>query len=544
MEENQTKFKTSEEIIQFIKQNTQNSQDMVYKEIDLQGEILHVVYNESVADDKVISDFIIRSIKASYQDMLMREINDNIQNQDKDNMSHKQNEEDLKKEKKKTIKDKIEDKKKENTEIDDNKERVITLFESLEKNIAVGKVKALDLSTDDIFYYLYSGFTCVIYHDSVLAMETKAALDRSVTEPLTEHALKGPKDAFIENYSKNIGLIRKRIKDEKLILEEQKVGRRSQTKVGMLYISDIIRPKLVDYVKNKLSKIDIDAILDSNYILEIIRDSDRADFPTAISTERPDLVCYYLLQGRLALVVENSPFVIVLPAFLNDFVNNIEDMYQKDTTTFFSRMIRYIAFFITILTPAFYVALITFDQESIPTQLLLSFSTQREGVPFPAAIEAFFMIIAFEILREGDFRVPNSGGSTLSIVGALILGDAAVNAGIVSPIMIIVIAITTISGLIFSEINMANALRTWRIIFLLFASLGGLIGISIAILFLIIKLCATTSFTKPFLYPVAPANMHTLVDKFSKRKSFATETKRQKILTDNLTKYRIDKEQP
>lgn len=262
-----------------------------------------------------------------------------------------------------------------------------------------------------------------------------------------------------------------------------------------------------------------------------------------ISSERPDLVSFYLLQGRIALVVENTPFVIIIPAFLNDFINNIEDYYQKDLNVVITKFIRYLAFIITIITPALYVALITFDQESIPTQLLLSFSTQREGVPFPAYIEAFIMIFAFEILREGDYRVPNTGGSTLSIVGALILGDAAVSAGIVSPIMIIVIAITTISGLMFTDISMANALRSWRIIFLIFSSIAGLVGVGVACVLLISKLASTTSATKPYTYPIAPFNFDTISKNIIKRTNISKDMKREKILTNNLTKYKIEKEQ-
>ena len=254
------------------------------------------------------------------------------------------------------------------------------------------------------------------------------------------------------------------------------------------------------------------------------------------------MVAFYLLQGRIALVVENSPLVLVIPAFITDFLNNIEDNYQKNINVSLTKIVRYLAFIITIFTPALYVALVTFDQESIPTELLLSFSTQRAGVPFPAYLEAFLMIFSFEILREGDFRVPNAGGSTLSIVGALILGDAAVNAGIVSPIMIIVIAITTISGLMFTEINMANALRTWRIILLIFSSAAGLVGLAIGMVLMIIKLASTTSSTKPYTYPIAPINVDMIQKSIFERKNISIDTKRQKILTDNLTKYKIDKE--
>lgn len=528
MEENKiSNFKTSEDVINYIKNSTFNSKDMAYREIIIQNEKIHIVYNESMADDNVISDFVIRSIKNSFNEQIFEDIDSKI--------CDLENEEKI--DKNITLEDKIN---KKMTKLNkNNSKEILKVLDNLENTITISKVKKIDIQKEDIFYYIFSGFTCIIYDTVIYVVSTRVDLDRSISEPTSEKNIKGPKDAFNENYSKNIGLIRKRIKSEKLVLEEEKIGRRSKTKIGLMYIEDIARPRLVEYIKEKIKKIDIDAILDSNYIMEILEDSNKTDFPTMISSERPDLVSNMLLQGRIALIVENSPFVLVLPAFLMDFVNNVEDYYQKDSNVTITKIIRYIAFFITIFTPAIYVALTTFDQESIPTELLLSFSTQRQGVPFPAYVEAFLMILSFEILREGDFRIPNIGGSTLSIVGALILGDAAVNAGIVSPIMIIVIAITTISGLMFNDLNMANALRAWRFITLIFASIAGLVGVCVSLVLLIVKLASTTSATKPYTYPMAPLNLDSLGKYLLKRKNVSTDTKRQKILTDNLTKYKV-----
>ena len=511
MEENKiSNFKTSEDVLNYIKNSTFNSKDMAYREIIIQNEKIHIVYNESMADDNVISDFVIRSIKNSYNEQIFEDIDSKI--------CDLENEEKI--DKNITLEDKIN---KKMTKLNkNNSKEILKVLDNLENTITISKVKKIDIQKEDIFYYIFSGFTCIIYDTVIYVVSTRVDLDRSISEPTSEKNIKGPKDAFNENYSK-----------------EEKIGRRSKTKIGLMYIEDIARPRLVEYIKEKIKKIDIDAILDSNYIMEILEDSNKTDFPTMISSERPDLVSNMLLQGRIALIVENSPFVLVLPAFLMDFVNNVEDYYQKDSNVTITKIIRYIAFFITIFTPAIYVALTTFDQESIPTELLLSFSTQRQGVPFPAYVEAFLMILSFEILREGDFRIPNIGGSTLSIVGALILGDAAVNAGIVSPIMIIVIAITTISGLMFNDLNMANALRAWRFITLIFASIAGLVGVCVSLVLLIVKLASTTSATKPYTYPMAPLNLDSLGKYLLKRKNVSTDTKRQKILTDNLTKYKV-----
>ena len=523
-------LKTDEEIIEFIKNKTSNSSDMYFRKVDVLGNTVNVVYNEATASTNLVSDFVIRSLEdISNLDKVNNKLSsiENILGEVPANES--------KVEKKEKLYKKLK------YDLDVLKER--DLIGLMEDSLSICKVEKLDLKEDNIFYYLYSGFTLIIYNLEILAVETKENLDRTITEPVTEVAVRGPKDGFVENFQKNVGLIRKRIKDENLVLNEKKIGRRSKTKIGLMYIKDIAKPEFIKYIENKLKGIDIDAIIDSNYIVELIEDSKKTDFPVTLVTERPDVASFYLLQGRAVIVVENTPFAIVVPVFMEDFIKNIDDYYQKDSNIFITKIIRYIAFIITLFTPALYIALITFDQEAIPTELLISFATQREGVPFPAAIEALLMIGAFEILRESDYRVPNVAGNTLSIVGALILGDAAVSAGIVSPIMIIVVAITTISGMMFTDINMVNAVRKWRIIHLFFASIAGLFGFGISVLMFITKLSSIDSFTKPYTYPISPFDFTQIGERILRRKNIADDTKRQKILTNNLTKYNKSGEQ-
>lgn len=496
-------------IVNYIKAQSFDSKDLVYKKLKIKENVIDIVFSQSVSDSNIISDFVIRSIKNTFEIYSTFNIEENIE----------KNESNVKKEK--SLKEKIEERLNYKASFNASDK----ILENLEKEVAASSVKKLDLKKDDLFYYIYSGFCLIIIQNDIIAVETKATLDRSIDVPKNETTLKGPKDAFIENYMTNIGLIRKRIKSSSLILDEKKVGKKSNTKIGIMYVNDVYNKKILSDVVKKIESIDIDGIIDSNYIVEFIENSKNSEFPTCISTERPDLVSYFLLKGRIAIVVENSPFVIVVPAFLPDFVNNIEDNFQRKKDVSLTKIIRIIAFLITIFTPALYVALITFNQESIPTDLLLAFTTQRQGIPFPAYIEAFLMILSFEILREGDYRIPNSGGSTLSIVGALILGDAAVSAGIVSPIMIIVIAITTISGLMFNDINMSNALRTWRIIFLIFASVAGIFGIGIGCIFFIARVCETDSFKMSYSYPIAPFNFKKIKDNILSRRSVLEEDK-------------------
>ncbi len=535
IEEKIRNLKTSEDIIKYIKESTFDSPDMVYREINVLNDTIYAVYNEAMTDTDIISNFVVKSI-ISISDDYKKEMQLNTITNELDNYIDSNLKVDKSKiNKKQRVYDNL------NKKYQDKEINMDDIIDALSKKISISKVKKIDLSSEDIFYYIYSGFTCIIYNKDILVVETKGNIDRAISTPMTENTIKGPKDSFTENYQINLALIRKRIKSEKLVLDESKIGRRSKTKVGVLYISDIAKGELVADIKKRLKKIDIDAILDSNYILEILESSNKSAFPTMISTERPDLVSLYLLEGRVAIVVENSPLTLVLPAFMEDFINNMDDYYQKSQDVTITKIVRYIAFFITIFTPAVYISLITFNQEAIPTELLLSFVSQRKGVPFPAFFEAILMILSFEILREGDYRVPNAAGNTLSIVGALILGDAAVSAGIVSPIMIIVIAITTISGLMFPDINMSNSLRIWRLVFLIFASLAGLIGVGVATLFLITKVSATSSFTKPYSYPVSPINFKVLKDRFIKRENVSEVKYRERMLTNNITKYKVNR---
>lgn len=493
------------EIIEYIKSRTENLSDVSFRELNLEGKRVFITYCDPLIDTNLMSNFVIRSIINSLNENDIEPKYDIVE----------------------SLKEKI------NEKLGKNLEKV-----DLQNTLAINKIKKIDSNSDDIFKYLLSGFALIIYNDEIYAVEARASLTRSITTPSTENSVKGSKDSFVENIMQNIGLIRRRIKSEKLIYKDKEIGRKTKTKVGIMYISDIAKKELVKYVEDKLNRIDIDGILDVNYIQEYIEEQNDSDFPVSINTERPDLVSYYLLQGRICVLVDNSPYVLVLPAFFQDFINNIDDLYQKSKNVTLTKIIRYISLIVTVITPALYLALVTFDQASIPTSLLKSVAQQREGLPFPAFFEAALMVFAFELLKESDMRASKLSSNTLSIVGALILGDAAVSAGIVSPIVIIVVAITTISGMMFSEINIINALRKWRIIFMIFASFCGIVGIGIAFTLFVTSLVSTKSYTKPFTYPVAPFNGTAVKKNLVSRMKISKDKKRQKILTNNLTKSR------
>ena len=384
-----------------------------------------------------------------------------------------------------------------------------SLFLELKNNIYNSHISIVS-NYKDLFYYLASGYTVIFVEgcSNAIIVETRSNLDRGVTESSSEPVVRGPKDSFTENHPKNIGLIRKRVKDHNLIFKNTIVGRRTQTTVTVAYIKDIANIRNVSKIIDKLNSIDIDSVIDSGYIREFLE----SVFPKMISTERPDLACTSLLEGRIVILVENTPFALILPAVLIDFIHSTEDYYHKPLNATFNRILRMICFFITIITPGLYVALMTFNPEIIPNELLISLITQRSSVPFSTAIEVLVFVITFEMLREADIHSPSISGSSMSIVGALVLGDAAVNAGIVSPIVIIIVAITSISELVFYDVDIINALREWRILFIISSLLLGLMGFVIAGIILTAKLVSITCLDVPYLTPFSPLYIRQWMD--------------------------------
>ena len=384
---------------------------------------------------------------------------------------------------------------------------------------------------DEIEYFITNGFTIIIRGNTIIGVETRADINRGIPTPNTESAPNGPKDAFTENYQINIGLIKKRLKSSKLKTDEFTIGRKTLTKVGLLYFEDIAEDETVKLVIEKIKKIDIDGILDSSMIGQLISDEAKTHFPTYQLTERPDFVSRALLEGKIVIVMDTSPFAIILPAFFIDFINPGIDNYHKSKNINFLKIVRFVCFFLSMTVPAIYIALINYNQETIPTQLLVSFSIQRDGVPFPSIIEVLIMLFICEMLRESDLRFPNAYGSAISILGALVLGDAAVSAGIVSPITIIIIALTFMASLIFTEIEVSNALRNLRFIFLFSAAFYGILGLVFAGIYFLIRINKIHSFGKPYFYPLVPFDK-TYFLKTVLKGSLRKEKYRSSILTD------------
>ena len=404
------------------------------------------------------------------------------------------------------------------------------------KDILAGpNFKEIDLGR--LEFYLYNGFTALVYKGKIYVIETKASLDRSVSFPEMEQDLYGAKDALLENYQKNIGLIKRRLKSSHLKTKEYKLGRFTQTATGVLYVDNITDMSLVKRIDALLNKIDTDSVIDVGELKQFLTMDKGNVFPPTKLTERPDVIVKALLDGKVVIVMDTSPFAIILPAVLADFINPISDKYLYQRNANNLKILRMICFFLTIFTPAFYIAIITYNQETIPASLLTNFITQNEGIPFPATIETFFMIFICEMLRESDIRFPNNFSSSISILGALILGDAAVSANIVSPIMIIITALTFISSMIFSNVELSGAIRIWRFIAMIISSFYGLYGVALAFIFFIVSLSSYSSFGLPYTFPVVPFSLPYLKETLYES-DIHDNKKRSHYLTKNIRKQR------
>ena len=371
------------------------------------------------------------------------------------------------------------------------------------KNYITGP-NTIIIKNKDINFYLLNGFSIVI-DKKIYAVETRGNLIRSVSKPDSEPSVSGPKDAFNENIQVNLGLIKRRIKSNDLVNIDYFIGNKTKTKVSLLYMNNLCDKKIINKVKNKLNKINKDIISISN-IKQLLSKENRSFLPTIIETERPDNAVYNLLNKKIVILCDNSPFALIIPAYFSDFINPVVDNYSKNININFLKVLRFICLIYTLLAPSLYIALINYNPETIPLSLLVNIAKQRINVPFPSYIECILMLLLCGVLKESDMRFPSSYGSAISIVGALILGEASVSAGLISPIMIIVAASTFITSLVFTDQEMVNGLRFYRFLFLILSSLFGLYGLYIGILLFLIHLSGLKVLDKSYTFPIAPFN--------------------------------------
>jgi len=349
--------------------------------------------------------------------------------------------------------------------------------------------------------------SCVVLVDSVpaaLVCAVQGYEQRSPEEPSTEATVRGSKEGFVESIRVNTSMLRRRIAHPRLRIEQYRLGRLTRTSVAIAYVQGIARPSVVQEVRSRLERVDIDSIQESGQLEELIEDAPLSPFPTIGRTERPDRIVGALLEGRVAVLVDGTPFVLVVPLTLMTLLTTPEDYFERFYAGTLVRVIRVVAITVSLLLPSFYVAITTFHQELLPTPLILSIAAQREGVPFPAFVEALLMEVTFELIREAGIRLPRIIGPAVSIVGVLVLGDAAIRAGLVSPIMVIVVAATGIASLGTPAFSLAIGIRFLRFVLLFLSSFLGLFGIAIGMLALFAHAAALESFGVPYMLPIAP----------------------------------------
>lgn len=328
--------------------------------------------------------------------------------------------------------------------------------------------------------------------DEGLIIGTKGFDTRNITEPQTESVVRGPREGFTENFRTNTSLLRRKIKNPKLILENLKKGEKTKTDICLAYIDGVANKRTVELVKERIMRLNVDCILDAGFIEEYIEDYPLTIFPTIGYTEKPDVVAAKVLEGRIAVMVDGSPFVLTMPFLFNENFHTAEDYYTRPIAATIFRLLRYFTFFIAVFGVPVYIAFTTFHQELVPTTLLFTIADAREGTPFPAVIEALILILSFEILRESGLRLPRQVGQAISIVGALVMGEAAVSAGVVGAPMVIVVAIASVAT--FATPEIADVIGILRIILLFLASILGGFGVTMGMLGILIHLATLKSF--------------------------------------------------
>lgn len=373
--------------------------------------------------------------------------------------------------------------------------------------------KQISVSGYTITTYLDNALTSILDGNVLLLLDNEEKMAtlplieykmRAIAEPSNENVIRGPKEAFVEDLATNLTLLRRRIKSEKLIIETLYFGSLTNTKTALVYIRGLCSEKLLSEIKERLSRIDTDAVFGTGYLEQYLEDDPYSPFPQMENTERPDVVTGALLEGRAVLFTDGSPVPIMAPVTFFMLLQSAEDYYQRFMYATWARWLRLLFMFVSLLLPSFYIAVINFHPEMLPGDLIITIAASRDVIPFPAIVEALIMEIAFEVLREAGVRIPKPIGQTVSILGALIIGTAAVQAGIVSAPMVIIVSLTGISSFIIPHFDLATSLRLLRFPILFLSGMLGIFGLMVGLILIAYHLCTLRSFGTPYLQPLAP----------------------------------------
>ncbi len=418
----------------------------------------------------------------------------------------------------------------------------VDFYENVKKTLLQAGDISETPSLVDIFDGLPGGKTVILVEENnrALLAGTQGWKERGIEEPATESVVRGPRDSFSENLRDNTALLRLRLKSPRLRIEEFKIGELTRTGIALAYIQDLASEKLLQEVRLRLKRIKVDGILESGYLEEFIEDEPLSPFPQLLRSERPDRVTAFLLEGKVAILTSGTPFVLLVPSFLPEFLTTPEDYYERYFIGSFVRLIRYMAFAISLIFPSLYVAIITFHQEMLPTPLILSIASQREGVPFPTFVEAFLLELAFELLREAGLRLPKIIGQAVTIVGVIIIGQAAVQAGLVSQFMLVVVALTAIASFATPVFSLAITTRLLRFVLLFLASALGFFGVLAGVYTIALHLVSLRSFGFPYLKPLGPVIASDLKDSFIRVPFWAMRTRPRLVVPRDIIRQAPD----
>ena len=367
-------------------------------------------------------------------------------------------------------------------------------------------------SMDDAVMTITSGQVVLFHEGSEIAYMLNLCnyAKRAIVESASEQVLRGPKEAFIEDIFVNKTMIRRKIRNRNLVFDDYIFGEQTNTRVSIVYIDGIVNPDILAELKARLKKIKIDAVLDGHYLEEFIDDAPKSLLPTLYNTEKPDVAAAKILEGRIAILCDGSPNVMALPCIFVENLMTAEDYYVKPLYAIYFRVIRGLSFFVSIMLAGVYISLISFHQEMIPTKLLISIAGQREGVPLASFLEALLMIMFFEILKEAGLRLPKPVGQTVTLVGGLVIGQAAVEAGLVSAIMVIIVSASGITE--FVNPALKQIVIIYRLILFVLGSAFGLFGVTCGFIILVLHMVSVKSFGVPYLYPIAPYDKEGMKD--------------------------------
>lgn len=395
-------------------------------------------------------------------------------------------------------------------------ERLLTGTEGVDKLDV--RMNVSKLSEEELVLEVFSGQLVLYFEDQghLYGMDLSNIPQRQPEESSTESAVKGPRDSFVEDVTVNIALIRKRLRTNSLRCERFLIGKRSQTSVALLYIQDIANPKIIEEARTRLNNIDVDMLMGSSPLEEMIADKSYSLFPLVSYTTRPDFAMDCLIRGRFVVIADGAPTAVIAPGNLFFMLRSAEDAYFPYLPASFGILFRYLGLVISVLLPGFYIAVTSFNVEQLPYPLLATIAMSRLGLPFPGPLEAFLMVGMFEVFREAGERLPKAVGSTVSVVGGIVVGEAAISAGLASSTLIVVAAITGVANFTLVNQTLVLAVSITRFLVMICASFLGMYGFILSLMGLLLYLASLSSFGLPYLAPLSPLTWRDLALVFTR----------------------------